>query len=723
MITAALVGNPNCGKTTIFNKLTGAVQKTGNWPGVTVERKQGFLRGAPKDDILVVDLPGIYSLSPYSPDEVVSRDFLIGDSENRPDVAICIIDASNLERGLYLLTQVADLRIPMVVVLNMMDVAEKIGMRVKADALSEILSCPVVETVGTKGQGTSAIGEAVQSAYEERTVPRTISYGSAIDDCIERLIPIIKETVRDDLLRWVSLKIIEGDSMVMAELDESTAASARSVVEELEQKVSDDGMQIIATARYKAGEAIRDGCVEHTESVDESERISERIDRILLNKYLAWPIFALVMFTVYLVSVQTVGLAISDYINDELVVWVQDHAAEAMDSAGVDTVVADMMLTGVIGGVGAVIGFIPLIALLFAFLVFLEECGYMVRVAYMLDRVFTYFGLSGKAIIPAVIGIGCSVPAIMGTRVIEDESNRNVSIICTSFMPCSAKLPIITLIVGAFFGASALVITSLYLFGIVMILISGLFLKKFRGFIGRPSPFVMELPVYHMPTVRNVLFGVKEKSWSFIKNAGTIILLSAVLIWALSSFTFTGEYLGDSATTDSILSAIGKALCWIFVPLGFGGSETWELTVASFTGIAAKENLLATLAVLLDSAVGIDGLPTMEVLTEYLAVTAYPEAVAMSFLIFNLICAPCIASIAAIYRELHSHRKLLLALLYQCATAYGVAGIFYQGYVLLHGEVGLGVLWLILFIAVPVYVILSKRPFGFITGGKEEVQE
>ena len=722
MITAALVGNPNCGKTTVFNKLTGAVQKTGNWPGVTVERKQGFLRGAPKDEILVVDLPGIYSLSPYSPDEVVSRDFLIGNSSNRPDVAICIIDASNIERGLYLLTQVADLRIPMVVVLNMMDVAEKSGMKVSSKALAKALDCPVIETVGTKGKGTSEIGEAVQAAYEKGSVPCSIGYGDEIEFCISELIPLIQDTVREDLLRWVSLKIIEGDPMVLSELDEKTASEAKATVKEMEERVCDDGMQVIATARYLAGERIRDACVEYVEKTDESERISDRIDRILLNRYLAWPIFALVMFTVYFVSVQTVGLTISDYINDVLVVWVQDNAAEAMASAGVDQVVADLMLTGVIGGVGAVIGFIPLIALLFAFLVFLEECGYMVRVAYMLDKVFTYFGLSGKAIIPAVIGIGCSVPAIMGTRVIEDESNRNVSVICTSFMPCSAKLPIITLIVGAFFGASALVITSLYLFGIVMILISGLFLKKFRGFIGKPSPFIMELPVYHMPTVLNILMGVKEKSWSFIKNAGTIILLSAVLIWFLSSFTFTLSYLGDSATTDSILSSIGKALCWIFVPLGFGGSETWELTVASMTGIAAKENLLATLAVLLDSAVGIDGLPTMEVLTEYLSVTAYPEAVAMSFLIFNLICAPCIASIAAIYRELHSKRKLLLALIYQCATAYGVAGIFYQSYVLLHGDIGWGVLWLVLFIAVPVYVIFSKRPFAFLNR-TEEVSE
>ena len=718
MITAALVGNPNCGKTTVFNKLTGAVQKTGNWPGVTVERKQGFLRGAPKDEILVVDLPGIYSLSPYSPDEVVSRDFLIGNSESRPDVAICIIDASNIERGLYLLTQVADLRIPMVVVLNMMDVAEKSGLRVRSDLLSKALDCPVIETVGTKGKGTSEIGEAVQAVHDKGSLPCCIGYGDDLETCIDEIVPAIKDSVREDLLRWVSLKIIEGDPMVMAELREETVSAVKESVRRLEEKTHDDGMQLVATARYKAGERIRDGCVEHIESTDDSERISDRIDRILLNRYLAWPIFGLVMFTVYLVSVQTVGLAISDYINDVLVVWVQDNAAEAMASAGVDQVVADLMLTGVIGGVGAVIGFIPLIALLFMFLVFLEECGYMVRVAYMLDRVFTYFGLSGKAIIPAVIGIGCSVPAIMGTRVIEDESNRNVSIICTSFMPCSAKLPIITLIVGAFFGASALVITSLYLFGIVMILISGLFLKKFRGFIGKPSPFIMELPVYHMPTARNVLMGVKEKSWSFIKNAGTIILLSAVLIWVLSSFTFTGSYLGDSATTDSILSSIGKALCWIFVPLGFGGSETWELTVASMTGIAAKENLLATLAVLLNSAVGIDGLPTIEALTSYLSVVQYPEAVAMSFLIFNLICAPCIASIAAIYRELHSYKKLLLALLYQCATAYGVAGIFYQSYVLLQGDVGWGVLWLVLFVSVPVYVILPKRPFGFLAGNK-----
>ncbi|MCQ2085172.1 MAG: ferrous iron transporter B, partial [archaeon] len=372
----------------------------------------------------------------------------------------------------------------------------------------------------------------------------------------------------------------------------------------------------------------------------------------------------------------------------------------------------DLIVSGILGGVGAVLGFLPLIIVLFFCLGVLEEVGYMARVAYVLDRIFVKFGLSGKAVIPAVIGIGCGVPAIMGTRTIEDESNRNVSVICTTFMPCGAKLPILTVVVAGFFHASAAVTLSLYLLGIVMILLSGLFLKKFPGFIGKPSPFIMELPVYHAPNARNLLTGVTEKSWAFVRKAGTLILLSAVIIWVMSSFDWSFRYLGDGETNGSILSDIGKALCWIFIPNGFGGNDLWELTVASITGLMAKENLLATVAVLIDAAVDAEDMPTTGALAAYLGSCAFPYAVAMSFLIFNLLCAPCFAAIGAMHRELGAWKRTGIAVLYQCATAYGVSTIYYQSVLLFNGVFGLGILWLVLFLAVPIYVFVSKDPLG-----------
>ena len=712
MITAALIGNPNSGKTTVFNKLTGSIQKTGNWPGVTVERKQGFIRNAPKDMILCVDLPGIYSLSPYTPEEVVSRDYLIGSAKEKPDVAINIVDASNLERSLYLVSQVADMGIPMVVILNMIDVAEKEGMKISAEGLSEALGCEVVETIGTKSQGTNNIAAAVQRAYESGKPPKKITYGADIEATIEGIIPLLSETIRDDLQRWVAIKIIEGDQMVEADMDENVLKAAKDIVKELEEKLDDDGVQIVATARYAAGAEIQKQAVTKPKQVNAGTSLSDKIDRILLNRVLAIPIFLIVMYVVYWVVVEKIGTWGSDYINDGFVLWVQQGLGKALLSAGVEPMIHDLIISGIVGGVGAVLGFLPLIIVLFFLLALLEECGYMVRVAYMLDRVFCWFGISGKAVIPAIVGIGCSVPAIMGTRTIEDESNRNVSVICNSFVPCGAKLPIITVIIAAFFGGSALLTLSLYVLGIVMILISGLFLKKFSGFIGKPSPFLMELPVYHAPMPRNVLTSVTEKSWAFVRKAGTLILLSAVIIWVLSSFNWSFTYLGDGATTDSILASIGKALCWIFMPLGFGTTETWELTVASITGLMAKENLLATLAVLIGAVTDADDLPTKAAMAKYLAGVAHPAATAMSFLLFNLICAPCFAAIGAMKRELMTWRRTLMGIFYQCATAYGVAGIYYNLSCILAGDFNLGILWMILFIAVPVYVIVMKDPLA-----------
>lgn len=712
MITAALIGNPNAGKTTVFNKLTGSIQQTGNWPGVTVERKQGFIRRSPKDRILVVDLPGIYSLSPYSPEEIVSRDFLIGTSDDKPDVAICVVDASNLERGLYLLSQVADLGIPMVIVLNMVDVAEKSGMKVDPSKLSEALGCEVVECVGVRNQGTDDIAEAVQRAYDGKEAPRFLTYGSDIEECVDRVSDVIRNCVRDDVVRWAALKLIERDDMVMQDLDADVVAKAFAIIDEMEKRVGDDGVQMIATARYDSSAAVEKAAITKVEGAVAGSSLSDRIDRILIHRVLGLPIFIAIMYLVYFVSIQTIGTMGSDYINDEAVPWIQEEIASWMTDNEVSEALIGLVVTGMIGGAGAVIGFLPQIVVLFLFLAILEEVGYMSRVAYILDHIFCRFGLSGKTVIPAVIGIGCGVPAVMGTRTIEDPMNRNVAVMTTTFMPCSAKLPIITVIVAAFFHESAAVTLSMYLLGIAMILISGIVLKKFKGVVGKPAPFIMELPVYHAPTPPNVARSVIEKSWSFVKKAGTLILLSAVIIWLLSSYTWGFEYLGDSETAGSMLADIGHAVTWIFIPNGFG--QVWEFSVASISGLMAKENLLATVAVLFGSSVDGEGLITADALVDALGPNG--AGLAMAFLIFNLLCAPCFAAIGAMRSELGSWKKTCFALLYQCAVAYMVSTIFYQFWYLIWGEGGFdyGIFLAIAFIGLLVYFVAAKDPVGAI---------
>lgn len=713
MITAAFIGNPNSGKTTLFNKLTGSIQKTGNWPGVTVERKQGFIRGAPKEKILVVDLPGIYSLSPYTSEEVVSRDYLIGSAEEKPDVAVNILDASNLERGLYLLTQVADLEIPMVVILNMVDVAQKSGMKIDVKKLSDALGCEVVESIGIKSGGTEEIAAAIQRAKDEHKVPKKIDYGPELENCIASVSEVIKDTIRPELIRWVSLKLIERDEMVLSDLDKADVDKAMQIVEDFEKKINDDGVQAVATARYAAGARIEKACMSKDKNAVSGNRLSDKIDKILLNRVLGIFIFIAVMYIVYYISVQTIGTMGSDFINDGFDAWVSHNLGMAMLNSGVDPFLHDLIISGIIGGVGAVIGFLPQIIVLFLCLSILEECGYMARVAYLLDRIFYHFGLSGKAVIPAVIGIGCGVPAIMGTRTIENEANRTVSVMATTFMPCSAKLPIMTVIVAAFFHSSAAVTLCLYLLGIVMILLSGLFLKRFPGFIGNPSPFVMELPVYHCPMPRNVLTSVVEKSWAFVRKAGTLILLSAIIIWLLSSFDWGLNYLGDNETNGSILADIGNAFTWIFIPQGFG--EHWQLSVASITGLMAKENLLATTAVLLDAATDADDIITSAAFHDFLGGDG---AMAMSFLIFNLLCAPCFAAIGAMHRELGTWKRTLVAVIYQCVTAYGVSVIYYNFALLFQGEFSGWLILAIICIIVPAYIMIDKnsvtRIMGFI---------
>lgn len=675
MITAALIGNPNSGKTTVFNKLTGSIQHVGNWPGVTVERKQGYIRNTSKDRILVVDLPGVYSLSPYSPDEIVSRDYLIGTQESKPDVAINIVDASNMERALYLLLQVSDIGIPMVVVLNMVDVAERNGIRIDRGKLSEVLGCEVVETIGTKNMGTSEIGEAVQRAYDSRKTPKTITYSEGLEDCISKVQTVIAPSVRSGLERWCAIKMIERDEMVIGDLDGDVVERAMSVITDFEERTGDDGMQIVATARYDTAERIESQCVSRSGRVDDHDTaVSDRIDNVLLNRYLGIPIFLAVMLAVYFVSIQTVGTWGSDLINENATSWLQEAVADALERAEVSGALTGLIVDGMIAGVFAVIGFLPQIIVLFLCLSILEECGYMSRVAYLLDRLFCRFGLSGKTVIPVAIGMGCGVPAIMGSRTIEDEQTRRITVMTTTFIPCSAKLPIITVVIAAFFRESAIVALMMYVLGICMILMSGIILKKFSGVTGKPSPFVMELPIYHTPTFRNVLTNTGEKSWSFVKKAGTFILLSCVIIWFLCSYDWGLRFIGSNETGGSMLSDVGGAITGIFALQGFGNH--WELTVSSITGLLAKENLLGTLAVLVDPSgigTGEDGLLTAGALASFCT-----SGEAMAFLIFNLLCAPCFAAIGAMRKELGNWRLTGFALLYQCMLAWCASLVFYQ---------------------------------------------
>ncbi len=717
MITAALIGNPNSGKTTVFNKLTGSIQHVGNWPGVTVERKQGYIRNTSKDRILVVDLPGVYSLSPYSPDEIVSRDYLIGTQESRPDVAINIVDASNMERALYLLLQVSDIGIPMVVVLNMVDVAEQNGIRIDRGKLSQILGCEVVETIGTRNMGTSEIGDAVQRAYDSGAVPKTITYSGEIEECISEVQAVIAPSVRSGLERWCAIKMIERDGMVLGDLDGDVVDRAMAVITEFEARMEDDGMQIMATARYDAAEKIESQCMSRSaKGKGRDTAVSDRIDNILLNRYLGIPIFLAIMLAVYFVSIQTVGTWGSDWINENATSWLQETVADALERAEVSEALTGLIVDGMIAGVFAVIGFLPQIIVLFLCLSILEECGYMSRVAYLLDRLFSRFGLSGKTVIPVVIGMGCGVPAIMGSRTIEDEQTRRITVMTTTFIPCSAKLPIITVIIAAFFRESAVVALMMYVLGICMILMSGIILKKFSGVTGKPSPFVMELPVYHTPTLRNVLINSGEKSWSFVKKAGTFILLSCVVVWFLCSYDWGLGFIGSNETGGSILSDIGGAITGLFALQGFGNH--WELTVSSITGLLAKENLLGTLAVLIDpsgSGTGEDGLLTAGALASFCT-----SGEAMAFLIFNLLCAPCFAAIGAMHKELGDWRLTGFALLYQCVLAWCASLVFYQLWLVAQGmtdPVGLAIAAAVC--CVYGYFVAARDPVGAIRRNTE----
>lgn len=787
-VRIALAGNPNSGKTTLFNALTGANQFVGNWPGVTVEKKEGKLKK--HHDVTITDLPGIYSLSPYTLEEVVARNYLINE---RPDAILNIIDGTNLERNLYLTTQLTELGIPVVVAVNMMDVVKKNGDKINIEELSRQLGCKVVEISALKGHGTmQAAEEAVRAAQGETTVPQH-SFSGVVEHAIAHIEEAAVHTMPAEQQRWYAVKIFERDEKVLEQLklDPSVLSHIEQDIAAAEKELDDDAESIITNERYVYISSIIKGCYKKKNAGKLST--SDKIDKIVTNRFLALPIFAVVMFVVYFLSVSTVGTWATDWANDGLFGdgWflfgngraAYEEAAEeyavpaaiieafegAAEEAGVDpaeattlTATAEMyddegnleesipvtyasyqeaasleepdpaaygtwvpgipvliengleaihcapwlqglILDGIVAGVGAVLGFVPQMLVLFLLLAFLESCGYMARIAFVMDRIFRKFGLSGKSFIPMLIGTGCGVPGVMASRTIENDRDRKMTIMTTTFIPCGAKLPIIALIAGALFGGAWWVAPSAYFVGIAAIIISGIMLKKTKMFAGDPAPFVMELPAYHWPTVGSVLRSMWERGWSFIKKAGTIILLATILVWFTSNFGWGAEGFGMVDMNDSILAAIGNGIAWIFTPLGWGN---WQSAVASVTGLIAKENVVGTFGVLFGAGeVAENG---WQVWTNMQ--TAFTPLSAYSFLVFNLLCAPCFAAIGAIKREMNSAKWTWFAIGYQCGFAYAMALVVYQLGMLFSGQGN--VLGSIVAIAIVAFILyMLFRPY------------
>ena len=701
-IKIALAGNPNCGKTTLFNALTGSNQFVGNWPGVTVEKKEGKLKG--HKDVTIMDLPGIYSLSPYTLEEVVARNYLINEM---PDAIINIVDGTNLERNLYLSTQIMELGIPVVMAINMMDLVQKSGNKIHIDKLSKKLGCEVVEISALKGTGIMKAAEKAISAAQskKKTVP-VHEFAQDVEDAIKSVEDKLTGTVADAQKRFFAIKLIEKDDKIVEQMKSVPDVSYE--VKALEDKFDDDTESIITNERYVYISSIIGQC--YTKSnTGKKLTTSDKIDRIVTNRWLALPIFAVVMWVVYYVSVSTVGGFVTDWTNDVLFGEIIPPAIEsALEAVHCAAWLQGLILDGIVAGVGAVLGFVPQMVVLFLFLAFLESCGYMARVAFIMDRIFRKFGLSGKSFIPMLIGSGCGVPGVMASRTIENDRDRKMTIMTTTFVPCGAKLPIIAMIAGAFFDNSGWVSTSAYFVGIAAIICSGIILKKTKMFAGEPAPFVMELPAYHWPTVGNILRSVWERAWSFIKKAGTIILLSTIVLWFLMTFGWENGGFGMvEELNNSILSKIGSAIAWIFTPLGWtNAGEGWKMAVAAVTGLIAKENVVATFGMLFGFAeVAEDGAE----IWGNLAAVMTPVA-AYGFLVFNLLCAPCFAAMGAIKREMNNAKWFWFAIGYQCGLAYVVALCIYQIGTLLTGG-GFGIGTVVAFVLVAAFLYLLFRPY------------
>ena len=673
-IKIALAGNPNCGKTTLFNALTGSNQYVGNWPGVTVEKKEGKLKK--HSEVTITDLPGIYSLSPYTIEEIVARAYLINE---KPDAVLNIIDGTNLERNLYLTTQVVELGIPVVVAVNMMDIVRKNGDKINIEELSRQLACPVYEISALKGTGIKEVANAaIEAASKEPTEPQH-KYSGVVEHALAHIEEAALHSMPENQQRWYAIKIFEGDEKVLEQvkIDSATLAHIKNDIENAEKELDDDAESIITNERYLYIASIIKSV--YTKKNKGKLTTSDKIDKIVTNRFLGLPIFAGVMALVYFIAMKWIGAIGTDWVNDVLFSeWVPNLIQKGLEGRIADWLYG-LIQDGIVAGVGAVLGFVPQMIVLFLCLAFLEGCGYMSRVAFVMDRIFRNFGLSGKSFIPMLIGTGCGVPAVMASRTIENERDRRMTIMTTTFIPCSAKLPIIGLIAGACFGGSGWIATSAYFIGVAAIIVSGIMLKKTKIFSGDPAPFVMELPAYHLPTVGSVLRSTWERAWSFIKKAGTVITLATILIWFLQAFTFKGGFQMTDDMDISILAYIGKAFCWLFVPLGWGG---WKPAVASVTGLIAKENVVGTFGILYHFAgeLAENGDEIWSNFAKNLNELSggHASLAAYSFLIFNLLCAPCFAAIGAIKREMNNAKWTWFAIGYQCGFAYVIALIVYQ---------------------------------------------
>ena len=708
-IKIALAGNPNCGKTTLFNSLTGSNQYVGNWPGVTVEKKEGKLKG--QKDVIIQDLPGIYSLSPYTLEEVVAREYLVTE---KPDAILNIVDGTNIERNLYLTTQLIELGLPVVVAVNMIDLVRKNGDQIDLAKLGEALGCEVVEMSALKGEGGMAAAEkAVALAQAKKAGELPHVFTGSVEHAIAHIEESIQGKVDERYLRWYAIKVFERDSKVLEslKLDAALLAHLEEHIADCEKELDDDAESIITNQRYAyingvVTKAVKKKRAKHSLSV------SDKIDRIVTNRVLALPIFVVVMFLIYAIAMGgwsvSIGTMGTDWANDVLFgEWVPGLFDNILGALGVaeESWLYGLIQDGIVAGVGAVLGFVPQMLVLFLLLAILEDVGYMARIAFIMDRLFRRFGLSGKSFIPMLVATGCGVPGIMASRTIEQDRDRKMTIMTTAFMPCGAKLPIIGLIAGAFFGGSALVAASCYFLGVASIIISGIMLKKFKAFAGEPAPFVMELPAYHAPSVGNVLRATWERGWSFIKRAGSVILIASVLIWFLQAFGFENAAFGLVEDQDnSLLAAVGSAICWLFIPLGFGN---WKAAVATIGGLVAKENVINIFGVLYHfggelSEAGDEIWPL--VAADYSPLGAY------AFMVFNLLCAPCFAAMGAIKREMNNAKWTWGAIGYMCLWAYVAALIIYQIGGLVTGEVGFGLFTVVAFalVAAIVYLLFRK---------------
>ncbi len=707
-VKIALAGNPNCGKTTLFNGLTGANQFVGNWPGVTVEKKEGKWKG--DKEVVIMDLPGIYSLSPYTLEEVVARTYLITE---RPDAILNIVDGTNLERNLYLSTQLMELGIPVVMAVNMMDVVAKKGDKINIKELSKKLGCQVVEISALKGTGIQEAAKAAVAAANSKNAAAPVhKFAAEVEHYLDEIEGKLGSEVPESQKRFFAIKLFERDDKIGEAM--KSAPNVESIITEAENAMDDDSESIITNERYNYIASIIGGCL--TKGSKETLTTSDKIDRIVTNRWLALPIFAVVMYIVYYVSVTTVGSILTDWTNDTLFgEWIIPAAQSFFEGIGCADWLTGLIVDGIISGVGAVLGFVPQMLVLFIFLAFLESCGYMARVAFIMDRIFRKFGLSGKSFIPMLIGTGCGVPGVMASRTIENDRDRKMTVMTTTFIPCGAKLPIIALIAGALFDGASWVAPSAYFVGIAAIIVSGIILKKTKMFAGDPAPFVMELPAYHWPTVGNVLRSMWERGWSFIKKAGTIITLSTIIVWFLLNFGWTDAGFGmlnfdglegaamEAAQAECILAKIGNLIAWIFAPLGWGN---WKMAVAAITGLVAKENVVGTFGQLFGFAeVAEDGAEIWGNLA-----SSMTQVAAYSFLVFNLLCAPCFAAMGAIKREMNSAKWFWFAIGYQCGLAYLVSLCIYQiGTLITTGTFGVGVIVAALIIVGFIYMLF--RPY------------